>query len=156
VLVEPNARRRDLAPGLGVQLAVAPGDAASMIAGLTQGRGADVAIECAGNPHAVAAAVALVRRGGTAVVTGVFAADIAIPAMRFVHDEKILVASLAHVRDGDFDVAVGLIEQRAVTVAPLITAQIPLEHAGTHGLRALAEDPANHLKIIVGPNLSHA
>ena len=40
---------------------------------LTEGRGADVALECTGSPEAVTQGVQMVRRGGMYIVAGVFA-----------------------------------------------------------------------------------
>lgn len=40
---------------------------------LTEGRGADVALECTGHPEAVTQGVQMVRRGGMYIVAGVFA-----------------------------------------------------------------------------------
>ena len=40
---------------------------------LTEGRGADVALECTGYPEAVTQGVQMVRRGGMYIVAGVFA-----------------------------------------------------------------------------------
>jgi hypothetical protein len=40
-----------------------------------------------------------------------------------------------------------------VRFAPLITGRVPLERLVVDGLRALAERPEEHLKIIVSPDL---
>src|SRR6202021_4134378 len=61
-VVEPLAGRRSLACRLGADRAVPPDDAAALQA--------DVAVESAGRPHAVAAAVGALRSGGRAVLPG--------------------------------------------------------------------------------------
>ena len=72
VVVEPDPARRELACSLGADAAFAtPGrDAVGHLLDLSWGLGADVVYECSGDGDAVAAALALVRRGGRITVLG--------------------------------------------------------------------------------------
>lgn len=151
VVVDPVERRRTLATRLGARLAVPPDEAATGVAELTAGRGADVALMCASNGSALRSAVELTRVGGTVVLAGLVSGDISFPGLPFLLGEKTLVASLSHVVATDFRRAVRLLESGDVAARPLISAEIPLAQAVSHGLRALAENPAEHLKIIVRP-----
>lgn len=68
VAVDPVARRRELALHVGAHTAVAPEDAATMLREATAGRGADLAIEVSGNPHALQSAIDVVTFQATVVV----------------------------------------------------------------------------------------
>lgn len=68
VLIEPNARRRELAKFLDVDAIVAPDDAASAIDRATGGRGVDLFFEVSGAPSALRGALAGMAREGTIVV----------------------------------------------------------------------------------------
>ncbi len=52
---------------------LSPEDIIAQVRDLTEGRGADVALECTGYPEAVTEGIQMVRRGGIYVVAGVFA-----------------------------------------------------------------------------------
>jgi len=72
VAVEGLERRRELARELGATVAVDPanGDATEHVRHLTDGRGADVVIEFAGNVGAATMAARIVRQRGRLVVAG--------------------------------------------------------------------------------------
>lgn len=150
-VVERLERRRRLALDLGADLVVGPAEATEAARDLTGGRGADVVIEAAGNPAAARHAVRLVRRGGTAVLLGVFDEDLPIDMMDFLLGEKRILASLSHVYDTDFTEAVSLIERGAVRTAPLVTDRICLDDVVEEGFKALVAEPDEHLKIVVEP-----
>lgn len=155
VAIERLAERRALALQLGADVAVAPEEAADVAMDLTRGLGLDVTIEAAGNPAAAATAVRLARRGGRAVLLGVFDADVPIGMMDFLLGEKEVTASLSHVYDADFATAVALIDRGAVQVGPMISDLIPLSKVVEEGFKPLVADPAAHLKVIVTPNGVH-
>jgi NDMA-dependent alcohol dehydrogenase len=98
VAVDPVASKRDLATEVGATHVVDPrqADAGSLIANLTKGDGADVAIESAGRTELVAEAFAATRRGGTIVCVGIPSADatIVLPGPAMVRHEKIVTGSL--------------------------------------------------------------
>ena len=88
---------------------------------------AEVSIECAGHPSALATCLAATRRGGRIVQVGGLPAEIAFPANAIMQRELdyrgVFRAHLA------FDWAVQAIRSRRVDVRPLITAQLPLARA---------------------------
>jgi Zn-dependent alcohol dehydrogenase len=98
VAVDPVASKRELALEVGATHVVDPGqdDAGRLVAGLTKGDGADVAIESAGRTALVAEAFAATRRGGTIVCVGIPSADatVALPGPALVRHEKIVTGSL--------------------------------------------------------------
>ncbi|MDQ1443628.1 MAG: (R,R)-butanediol dehydrogenase / meso-butanediol dehydrogenase / diacetyl reductase, partial [Acidimicrobiaceae bacterium] len=162
VVVENVPSRRALALDLelGADLAVGAegaegadglGAALEAVRSVSDGRGADVAIEAAGNAAAAAAAVRLVRRGGRAVLLGVFDDTVPIDMKDLLLGEKTVTASLSHVYDEDFATAVSLIDRGAVALDPLITDRIGLADVVDKGFNALVAEPGSHLKVIVLP-----
>jgi L-idonate 5-dehydrogenase len=88
---------------------------------------ADVAIEAAGSPAALATCLAAIRRGGTIVQVGTLPPELPFPA------NSLMVRELdykgAFRANHEFDWAVQAIRSRRVDVRPLITAQLPLRQA---------------------------
>jgi threonine dehydrogenase-like Zn-dependent dehydrogenase len=73
VMLDRVPARLDLADQAGfVPLDVEHADPRAAVRGLTEGRGADVAVEAVGAPAAYRTAVSVVRRGGRIAVVGVF------------------------------------------------------------------------------------
>jgi len=72
VVVDPIAVRRESALVWGADAAVAPADAAGVIAELTGGRGADICIEATGAPSALQAAIVATGQEGTVAVLSFF------------------------------------------------------------------------------------
>ena len=71
IAVDGAADKRDLALRLGATAALEPGpELARAVRGLTEGRGADHAIECVGRAETIRTAWALTRRGGRATIVG--------------------------------------------------------------------------------------
>lgn len=149
--VDSLAERRALAVALGADAAVAPGEAAAVAREMTDGVGLDCVFEAAGMPAAAAAAVALARRGGRAVLMGVFGGTVPIEQMDLLMGEKEVVASLSHVYDDDFTTAVALLESGGSALAALVTDRIALDEVVERGFKALIANPAEHLKVVVLP-----
>ena len=85
---------------------------------------ADVAIEAAGAPAALATCLAAVRRGGRIVQVGTLPPELPFPANGLmVRELDYRGAFRAHL---EFDWAVQAIRTRRADVRPLITAQLPL------------------------------
>jgi (R,R)-butanediol dehydrogenase / meso-butanediol dehydrogenase / diacetyl reductase len=153
VVVERVQERRALALSCGATAVHAPECAPAAILELTDGIGPDVAIEAAGNAEAAAAAIRLVRRGGRAVLLGVFDDTVELDMIDFLFGEKEVVASLSHVVDVDFAQAVRLLDEGRVDVSRLITDRIALSDVVTAGFKELVARPEAHLKIVVLPGL---
>jgi len=89
---------------------------------------ADIAIEAAGSPAALATCLAATRRGGRIVQVGTLPADgIAFPANSIMARELDYVGAFraAHA----FDWAVGYLRTRRVDVRPLLSASLPIERS---------------------------
>ena len=89
---------------------------------------ADVAIEAAGSPAALATCLAATRRGGRIVQVGTLPAEgVHFPANNIMARELDYVGAF---RAGvEFDWAVSYLRTRKVDVRPLMSAQLPLERA---------------------------
>lgn len=72
VVVDPIAVRRESATAWGADAAVTPADAAAAVAELSEGRGADVAIEASGNPAALQSAIDVTGQEGTIAAVSFF------------------------------------------------------------------------------------
>jgi (R,R)-butanediol dehydrogenase/meso-butanediol dehydrogenase/diacetyl reductase len=150
--IDPVQSRRDLALRAGATLAVGPDDAQEAAMQLTDGIGLDRTIEAAGTATAAAATIRLARRGGRAVLLGVFAQPVPVDMIDLLMGEKEIAASLSHVWDDDFSTAVDLINSGRVLLDPLITDRIALHDVVTKGFEQLIAEPSRHLKIAVLPN----
>jgi (R,R)-butanediol dehydrogenase/meso-butanediol dehydrogenase/diacetyl reductase len=142
-VVEPLAARRDLACRLGADHAVPPQEAAVLQA--------DVAVESAGRPQAVEAAIRALRAGGRAVLLGIDSRPFSVLPMDLVAAEKSIIGSLSHVWDEDFRIALELMGRGTIQAAALVTDRIPLTATVSGGLELLRDEPEKHLKILVRP-----
>ena len=108
---------------------------------------ADVCIEAAGHPSALATCLTAARRGGRIVQVGTLPDEIPFPANRVMARElDYRGAFRAHLA---FDWAVQAIRTRRVDVRPLITAQIPLPQSRHAFEEAL--DKTRHTKVQLIP-----
>ena len=69
--VEPLAHRRDLARGIGADVAMGPTEAAEEILRDTGQRGVDCAIDCAAGEHTTDQAIRITRNAGRVALTGI-------------------------------------------------------------------------------------
>jgi L-iditol 2-dehydrogenase len=69
--VEPLAHRRELARGIGADVAIEPRDAAEEILRDTVYRGVDCAIDCAAGEHTTDQAIQITRNAGRVAITGI-------------------------------------------------------------------------------------
>jgi len=89
---------------------------------------ADVSIEAAGSPAALATCLAATRRGGRIVQVGTLpAGDIAFPANDIMARELDYVGAFR--AGAEFDWAVSFLRARRLDVRPLMSAQLPLSLA---------------------------
>lgn len=69
--IEPLEHRRQLARGIGADVAIEPGDAVNEILSETGRRGVDCAIDCAAGDHTTSQAVQIARSAGRVALTGI-------------------------------------------------------------------------------------
>ena len=92
---------------------------------LTQGLGADVAIECAGHPSALAAAIGATRAGGTVVLIGMPPEDTALVNINDLIVREITLRPIFRYNN-TFPTGVQLLASGKVDLKPLISKHFPL------------------------------
>ncbi|MEQ6900430.1 zinc-binding dehydrogenase [Nocardioides sp. YIM 152588] len=127
VVVEPDADRRAVALGLGATAAFAPDDPALLetLHGLTDGRGADVAYECAGQGSSLMSMVTYLRPGGRLMMISAPTAVVEVVPALWTSKELDVQTSRAHSRD-EFEVLVRLFERGLVRTTGVTTEVVPL------------------------------
>jgi len=143
--VTRSAWKRDLARRFGASAVAAPDDAADVVAEATGGRGARVAIDCAGTPATLAQAVRLAGAGGTVIAFGITtkAADVT-PYEWYL--KELTIHSPRAARPRDIDTAIRLCAERRLDLDPLVTARFPLTRLPA--ALAACRDPAQ-LKVVI-------
>jgi (R,R)-butanediol dehydrogenase / meso-butanediol dehydrogenase / diacetyl reductase len=135
--------------GAGLALDVRGRDLTEAILAATHGEGADVVIEASGAPHAPAAALAGVRRGGRVLLIGLQAAPREIDLFALTVREVDLITTQAHVCDVDLPDSLSLLDSSDLADT-VIDKVIPLDDLVEEGIRPLAEGHARG-KIVVAP-----
>jgi threonine dehydrogenase-like Zn-dependent dehydrogenase len=139
------AWKRDLGMASGASAVVPPEEAAEAVAAATGGRGAGLAIECAGTSATLAQAMRLAGPAATVIAFGAVPSADGLPAYEGYLKELTIRWPRAS-RPRDFDTAIRLCADRRLDLAPLVTGRFPLEKV-TEALAA-SEHP-EHLKIVL-------
>lgn len=150
IVVEPQPNRARMARETGAALVLDPraDDVASAIAAETGGLGPNVVFECAGIPPTIQQAVDIVRRGGSVTLVGLAEGDATITPGTWLSKEVTFRGAVAYLHD-EFNIAIRLIADRRVDVAPLHTATYPLAQAGD-AFAALDRDKSQ-VKVLIDP-----
>lgn len=123
-------------------------DPISEIRNLTWGRGADVALECAGTSPSVNLAIEAVRKGGMVTLVGNVAPRVEIGLQSIVTMQIRLQGSCAS--SGEYPVCISLISRGAIRVEPLLSAVAPLDEGPAWFHRLYAREPGL-LKVVLQP-----
>ena len=150
IAVDPDEGRLKLAIEAGATDAINPKatDAAAAIRELTDGRGADVAIECVGATDPVRTAIAGVRKGGAVTLVGNVAPDIDLPLQSVVTRQIRLQGSCAS--NGEYPACIDMMARGAIRVDRLISAVAPLAEGPSWFDRLYRHEP-NLMKVILRP-----
>jgi threonine dehydrogenase-like Zn-dependent dehydrogenase len=143
--ISRSAAKRELALAMGATVVATPEAAAGAVADATGGRGAGLAVECAGTPQTLAQVMRLAGAGGTVLVFGITPAADALPTYEWYRKE-LTIRSPRAARPRDCDTAVALAASGRLALAPLITARFPLGDAA-RALAACAEP--GQLKVLL-------
>jgi L-iditol 2-dehydrogenase len=123
-------------------------DAAAEMRRLTDGRGADVAVEAVGLPATVRIAVESVRKGGALTLVGNLSPEVTLPLLSVVTREITLFGSCAS--NGEYPACLNLMADRRVDVRSLISAVAPLAEGPTWFKRLYDREPGL-LKVVLTP-----
>jgi L-iditol 2-dehydrogenase len=151
--IDPMPRRRELSLRFGSRMSLNPGNGnlQSAIAGVSEGRGADLAIVATAAPQAVAAAQELVRRGGRVLLFAhtVPGEKITVDASQVCVEEKKLIGSYSASVELQAKAA-QLIFERRIHVTELVSHRFPLERL-PEGVHLASHPSQDSLKIIIQP-----
>lgn len=151
IAVDLDENKLEMAKSMGATRAIKVSrevDAAAEIMALTEGRGADIAIEAVGNTPAVQTAVKCLRKGGDATIVGNLSPMIELPLQLMVTREITLRGSCASCNE--FGDALELIASGKVDVKPLISRVAPLEEGQEWFTRLYSAEPGL-MKVILKP-----
>jgi len=123
-----------------------PGD---VVRELTDGAGADVAIEASGVADGMSRVQQLTRRGGTILLVGLPKKPIAIDSVDLILREIDVATTVAHVCDENLPAALDLLASRDLA-ALLVASVVALDSAVEDGLAAMTAGTAQG-KILVDP-----
>ena len=123
-------------------------DVAAEIQKRTEGRGADVALECVGITDAIALAVESVRKGGAVTLVGNVAPKIELALQSVVSRQIRLQGSCASC--GEYPECIAMMADGRIQVAPLVSAVAPLEE-GVRWFQRLYDREPGLLKVVLEP-----
>jgi (R,R)-butanediol dehydrogenase/meso-butanediol dehydrogenase/diacetyl reductase len=123
------------------------GDPVGLIKNLTGGLGADISIDCAGNPDSPQLAVNLTRTGGSTVILGASPQSSTFYFRSLMSNEKTIVGSSTYIRDPEM--AVALLADKRIDPSCLITSIVPLKDAVEKGFKKLLDNKEDNLKILL-------
>jgi len=123
------------------------GDPVQLIGNLTGGLGTDVSIECVGHPDTPQLSVELARRGGTAVIVGVFNQPSSFHFSSITFSEKTTVGSFIYVDEAK--TAIALLADKRIDPRRLITSKVPLKDAVEMGFEKLIANKEQDVKILL-------
>lgn len=153
-VIEPSEFRRHKAHDLGATATLDPhaADVQAELLDLTGGIGPDLVIECAGAPQTAAHAIRWTRRGGRTVLVGYTPESVPLDLGDFLLGEKQVLASLSHIYDEDYAVALRLLADGRIEAEPLISHRIPIDRIVSEGFdRLTGEQREETLKVLVLP-----
>jgi L-iditol 2-dehydrogenase len=151
IAVDLEDKRLVLARELGATDTVnsGTGDAIAEIFRLTGGRGADLAFEVVGFSATLNLALAVLRRGGSAVLVGNLAPKTDFPMQAVVTREITIYGSCASA--GEYPLCLDLISRGVIRVEPMISAVAPLAEGRAWFERLSAKDGGKYMKVILRP-----
>lgn len=151
-VIEKAKARIEQANALGATAVIDPadGDPVEQLRGLTQGRGADVVFECIGHKDTAPLAVEMARKGGKAVIVGIFEEPSEFAFNSLILGEKQLRSALAYT--GEFATTIQLIADGRLQPQSLVTSRIRLDEVVEKGFLELIQHKDRHVKILVDPH----
>jgi L-iditol 2-dehydrogenase len=141
--------KNDLAQQLGADVVIESGPSAvAKVLDETDGRGADVVIECTGVMTSIADAIRMVRFGGRVVLFGITSATSGtLPFYDLYFKELTLINNRAATAQ-DFPVMIDLVDRGVIRLEPLVTHRMALDELGT-ALGMVEDGAERRLKIIL-------
>ncbi|TWU56789.1 Sorbitol dehydrogenase [Rubripirellula tenax] len=150
IAVDLNDKRLAVAKELGADdvLRADHCDVPAKIREMTNGRGADVALEVVGATPTIKTAIESVRKGGCVTLVGNVAPTIELPLQSVVTREIRLQGTCGC--NGEYPQCIDLMNRGIINVAPLITSMIGLSDGPKWFERLHAGDP-DQMKVVIQP-----
>jgi L-iditol 2-dehydrogenase len=120
----------------------------SRVLDVTDGRGAEIAVEAVGAQVPISTAIECVCSGGTVTLIGNVSPSVEIPLQRVVSRQLRLLGSCASA--GEYPECISLMQSGAIRVEPLISAVAPLSDAARWFERLHAHEPGL-MKVVLEP-----
>lgn len=122
-----DERRLLVAENLGVDrtVDVTKESLADVVSELTNSKGVDVVLECAGNPHAVDAGLDVIRKRGQFTQIGLFGKSVTLNFEKICFKELKVTGSLGSIHSS-WEKAIGLVAEGKVLTEPLISHVLPI------------------------------
>jgi (R,R)-butanediol dehydrogenase/meso-butanediol dehydrogenase/diacetyl reductase len=148
-VVAKHKGRGEIARALGATevIYLSDDDPVKLIGNLTGGLGADVSFECIGRPDTPQISVDLARRGGTAVIVGVFDQPSLFHFGSVVFNERTLMGSAIYVHEAR--TAIALLADKRIDLGRLITSKVPLKDAVEMGFEKLINNKEDNIKVLL-------
>lgn len=150
VVLDLDDSRLEMARSMGATHAFNSREASVLdnIRALTQGRGADIALECVGISATVGLALESIRKGGAVTLVGNVAPTVELGLQSAVTRQIRLQGSCAS--SGEYPECIDLMARGIIQVAPLISAVAPLKD-GAAWFDRLYNREAGLLKVVLQP-----
>ena len=150
IAVDLDPRKLELAVQLGASHGIRSDevDVPQAVRDLTDGRGADVAMEVVGIEPTINLSVDVVRKGGSVGLVGNLSPSVNLPLQKVVTREITLYGSCSS--QGEYPAALKAIADSSIQVEPLISAIAPLED-GAAWFDRLYRAPEGLMKVILTP-----
>jgi L-iditol 2-dehydrogenase len=150
IAVDLEDSKLAMAKKLGAEVTLNPkrDDVADAVKQLTEGRGADIAVEAVGATSPIQTALAALRKGGALTLVGNVSPKIDLPLQVVVSRQIRLMGSCASC--GEFPQCIDLMARRAIQVAELISARAPLNEGPRWFDRLYGHEP-NVMKVVLEP-----
>jgi L-iditol 2-dehydrogenase len=118
--VEPLAHRREMARGLGADVAIEPGEAVEEILRGTGQRGVDCAIDCAAGEHTTSQAIQVARNAGRVALTGIHSTPMVSMDGSSMRRKELTIFNVRR-SNHETEEALELLQAHADWFAPLLT-----------------------------------
>jgi (R,R)-butanediol dehydrogenase/meso-butanediol dehydrogenase/diacetyl reductase len=148
-VVAKHKGRGEMASAMGATAVIylSDGDPVQLIRSLTDGLGVDVSIECVGHPDTPQLSVELARRGGTAVIIGVFDKPSLFHFGSIGFSERTVVGSSIYIHEAR--TAIAMLADKRIDPHRLVTSRVPLKDAVEMGFEKLINKKEQEVKILL-------
>jgi L-iditol 2-dehydrogenase len=151
IAVDLDAKKLAVAQSLGATdiIDASQSDVVEKVMAMTDGRGADVAIEVVGTTKTVQDAIEATRRGGTVTLVGNLSPTVEMPLQKIVNRELDVRGSCAS--NGEYPECIALMRDGSIKVEPLISKKISLAE-GPAWFEKLYSGTSEAMKVIIQPS----